>query len=630
MSRRRSAALSALVAGVALLAALPSPVGAYVAPASVSHNVQVDVRSPADPTVDFRSPVVAINPTNPHDVVIASRHDQPDYFCHVHYSLDGGKTWAASAGTGATFPDPPLPAGSPPSRTSGTCWSPGAAFDSHGNAYVVAQDRPNGGGAPQTVIVWKSTDGGRTFGTPVTIPASTSSRFSVQADIAIDRTPTSPHFGRIYVSWHEFPMQQNIYAQLVYSDDGGTMWSAATNHKLPGATGMSEVLPELAVAPDGTLYALVKGESPFTGSGTMCTGIGFGTIPAGGVDCPILLLRSSNGGISFDGDPVTVAVAHYNDTAVGEEPSIVVTPKGTVLVSFATAPNPPAAGCAAGLQAVVYRSTDRGQTWSGPRPLNDDACQSGNSHRDPRLSVAPNGRVDAAFYDNRRDSSHQRFDVYYTNSSDDGLSFGANSRLSESNFDSTLLFTPLSLGFQTRDYDTVTGLASTNDGAIAAWGDTLHDPANSSDVFSSRIGFAPVVTGYAVTNRAFVVGARRTPILASAAKAPRLKTGTAFRYTLSDAATVKIVIAQQLPGRRKGKVCLAPTRKLRHAPPCRRSLVRGTLTRTSPAGADNVAFSGRIGTRALKPGLYSATLTATDSAGDSSTPITIFFTIVAA
>ncbi len=471
------------VGSLAIGAALAPAAGAYLAPVSVSSNVQVDTRDPAQPSVDYRSPVVAINPTNANDVVTASRNDQPDYFCHVNYSLDGGATWAASSGTGPTFPDPPVPVG----KTSGTCWSPGVAFDAAGNVYVVAQDRPGGGGGPQTVIVWKSTDGGKTFGAPVTIPASTSSGFSVQSDIAVDTTPASPHFGRIYVTWHEFPMGQNLYVQLVYSDDGGARWSAATNRKLSGTTGRSEQIPELAVAPDGTVYDIFKAQSPSGSGATDCAGIGRGTVPA--ADCPIMVLRSSNGGVSFDGNPVTVGVDHHTDTAVAEEPSIVVTPSGTVLVAAATVPNPPLAGCTASLEAVVYRSSDRGQTWSPAQQLNDDACASGNAHRDPRLSVAPNGRVDAGFYDNRLDPGHHLFDFEYTNSTDDGLTFGPNTRVSETSFDGMLLFTPIASGFQTRDYDTVTGLGSTDTGAIAAWGDTRNAPANSTDVWSSRISF---------------------------------------------------------------------------------------------------------------------------------------------
>jgi hypothetical protein len=54
----------------------------------------------------------------------------------------------------------------------------------------------------------------------------------------------------------------------------------------------------------------------------------------------------------------------------------------------------------------------------------------------------------------------------------------------------------------------------------------------------------------------------------------------------------------------------------------------GTLTRVSKAGPNTVAFSGRIATRPLPPGNYQATLTATDTANNTSKPTTITFKII--
>lgn len=56
--------------------------------------------------------------------------------------------------------------------------------------------------------------------------------------------------------------------------------------------------------------------------------------------------------------------------------------------------------------------------------------------------------------------------------------------------------------------------------------------------------------------------------------------------------------------------------------------MKGTLTRTSHKGANNVAFSGRIGSKALKPAHYQGTLTATDPSKNTSNAKTITFTIV--
>jgi len=142
---------------------------------------------------------------------------------------------------------------------------------------------------------------------------------------------------------------------------------------------------------------------------------------------------------------------------------------------------------------------------------------------------------------------------------------------------------------------------------------------------------APRVSSYGLTNKTFAVGATSTPTTGFAAKAKR---GTTFRYTLSEAATGNIVIAQRVSGRRRNGRCVAPTRALRRARKCTRLRKRGTLTRVSHSGVNRVAFSGRIGSRKrrigsrkLGAGSYRATLTATDAARNTSVAKTISFKI---
>ena len=141
--------------------------------------------------------------------------------------------------------------------------------------------------------------------------------------------------------------------------------------------------------------------------------------------------------------------------------------------------------------------------------------------------------------------------------------------------------------------------------------------------------FAPGVSSYGLSNRTFVVGGGSTPTFGSAAARRTHKTGTTFNYTLSEAATVRIVIARgRSGGRRSNGRCVPPTTRLRRAPKCVRLILQGTLTRTSHPGRNRVAFSGRIGSRTLRPGHYQATITATDAARNTSRPKTVLFTVV--
>ena len=84
------------------------------------------------------------------------------------------------------------------------------------------------------------------------------------------------------------------------------------------------------------------------------------------------------------------------------------------------------------------------------------------------------------------------------------------------------------------------------------------------------------------------------------------------------------------PGRRVGKACRKPAAKLRRHRACTRYVLAGKLTRRSlGTGARQIAFSGRLGAKALALGGYRLTLVATDPAGNRSTPHQLSFTIVA-
>ena len=118
---------------------------------------------------------------------------------------------------------------------------------------------------------------------------------------------------------------------------------------------------------------------------------------------------------------------------------------------------------------------------------------------------------------------------------------------------------------------------------------------------------APSVTRFRMTRRRFRVGRRPTPVLLPS----RVRAGSAFRFGLSERASVRLRIAR----------CLPPSRRLELHRRCTRWRRVGLLRRRDlPAGPIRVRFSGRIGRRALRPGLYRARIIATDGAGNHSPP----------
>lgn len=112
---------------------------------------------------------------------------------------------------------------------------------------------------------------------------------------------------------------------------------------------------------------------------------------------------------------------------------------------------------------------------------------------------------------------------------------------------------------------------------------------------------APALTAVRLTRARFRT-ARRSTALSAGTRA-----GTTLRFTLSEAARVRISVQRRRAGR---------------------ATAVGALRRSEPAGANRVAFSGRLGKRALRPGRYRLKITATDAAGNASPPVLVRFAIV--
>jgi hypothetical protein len=139
---------------------------------------------------------------------------------------------------------------------------------------------------------------------------------------------------------------------------------------------------------------------------------------------------------------------------------------------------------------------------------------------------------------------------------------------------------------------------------------------------------AAVISGFTMTAKRFRVGLDRTP-RSAAKRRRRAAIGSAFRFRLSERARVVVTIERALPGRRVGRRCRPPSRRLRGRRQCTRYDAQGSITRRDRrVGRNRIEFSGRIGVKALKPGRYRATIAATDSAGNRSKRRRTSFTVV--
>jgi hypothetical protein len=138
---------------------------------------------------------------------------------------------------------------------------------------------------------------------------------------------------------------------------------------------------------------------------------------------------------------------------------------------------------------------------------------------------------------------------------------------------------------------------------------------------------APGLTKVSMTNSVFAPVTARA---AGAGAAGKVKRGTTFRYVLSEAARVSVVIERRAVGRRVGKRCVKPTRRNAAHRKCKRWVRIGRLRAAEQAGRQSTRFTGRFGKRALAPGRYRARISAKDALGARSRERRLAFTVVRA
>jgi subtilisin-like proprotein convertase family protein len=151
---------------------------------------------------------------------------------------------------------------------------------------------------------------------------------------------------------------------------------------------------------------------------------------------------------------------------------------------------------------------------------------------------------------------------------------------------------------------------------------TIRDATKASAGAGHGAGRAgPVIGGVALAPARFAVAGRRAAHAGAR--------GTTIRYSLSEPAAVTLRFQRAVSGRLAGAACRPLTAGNRKGRPCRRYVRAGTLRRAGRSGANRVAFSGRIGNRALRTGSYRLVVTAVDPAGNRSSSPPRAFRIVA-
>jgi hypothetical protein len=105
--------------------------------------------------------------------------------------------------------------------------------------------------------------------------------------------------------------------------------------------------------------------------------------------------------------------------------------------------------------------------------------------------------------------------------------------------------------------------------------------------------------------------------------------GTTFSFKLNEDASVTFVFSRKVAGSKVNRRCVRRTRANRHLPSCKLLVTAGSFSFSGHSGTNRVSFAARISpAKKLRPGGYTLVITATNSAGATSPPATLRFTIV--
>jgi hypothetical protein len=288
--------------------------------------------------------------------------------------FDGGSSnigWARSANSGSTWTKGFLPgittfAGGSFSRVS----DPAVAYDASHGVWLIASLALTGT-TGSGVLVSRSTDGGATWGNPVTVAAVGVGNAGTNLDkewIACDNTATSPFYGRCYVEWDDNGNGNRI--KMSTSADGGVTWGVA-RETANAATGLGG---QPVVQPDGTVVVPIDNAN----------------------ETALLAFRSTNGGASWTSTTTVTSIPSHDVAGAlrsGPLPSAEIDASGKVYVVWQDCRF--RSNCTAN-DIVMTTSTD-GINWSSVVRIPLHATGSTFDHFLPGIAV--NGsRLGLAFY----------------------------------------------------------------------------------------------------------------------------------------------------------------------------------------------------------------------------------------
>jgi hypothetical protein len=391
-------------------------------------------------------------------------------------SFDGGATWSTRAMAVSRCGGGTAANGGDFDRAT----DPWVSFGPDGTAWAMSLSTTGASfaaGSANSMLVTRSTDGGRTWGNAVALIADTAPFFNDKNAVTAD--PGDPRFA--YAVWDRLHQSGSGPAMFARTVDGGASWEPARAIYDPGAS--AQTIGNLVVVLSGG--ALVNVATLLDGS----------TSPSR--TASIVALRSTDRGASWSA-PVTVA-AHLAIGAADPETGHAIR-DGAIIVSAAAGPGgtlhvawQDARFSGGARDAVAYsRSLDGGLTWSGPVRVNPEPAVAAFT---PNVHILADGTIGVTYFD-LRDNTPDPLTLptgYWLARSTDGVTW-TETRLAGP-FD--LATAPNAGGFFLGDY---MGLAGSGQAFLSLFVRTTGDLANRNDVYFVRAaaGAAATAQGKAV------------------------------------------------------------------------------------------------------------------------------------